>query len=113
MARRYALFGVVCILLFFFASLVYGEDGANVCPPDQLVFPAKPGNVTFKHKLHADRTQSCTVCHDGIFPKDAKVPLNYKPHPKAEASKTSCAACHVVGGTSFPSKGSCMKCHVK
>ncbi len=111
--RRYTLFGVVFAFLLFFASFVRGEEKVGACPPDQLVFSAKPGNVTFKHKIHADRAQSCTVCHDGIFPKDAKAPLNYKPHLKAEAHKISCAACHVADGTSFPSKGSCMKCHTK
>jgi hypothetical protein len=34
-------------------------------------------------------------------------------HKTAEASKTSCAACHVEGGSAFAVKGNCAKCHVK
>jgi c(7)-type cytochrome triheme protein len=84
--------------------------------PDKLVFKAKTGNVTFNHDQHVKAAKNdCKVCHDKLWPQDAKAPLNFKTgmHKPAEAAKTSCAACHVTGGTSFATKGNCNKCHVK
>jgi c(7)-type cytochrome triheme protein len=54
------------------------------------------------------------VCHDKLF-KQEKGDLKYKEsmHKTAETNKTSCAACHVAGGTAFETKGNCNKCHVK
>ncbi len=87
-------------------------------PPEKLVFPTKMGNVTFQHSKHIERAKNdCKVCHDKLFQQSAKAPLNYKAamHKTAEASKTSCAACHVAGGTAFATAGNCAnsKCHVK
>jgi hypothetical protein len=62
--------------------------------PEKLVFNSKFGNVTFLHAKHAEREKGdCTVCHDKLWPQDAKAPLNYKEgmHKPAEAKKTSCA----------------------
>ncbi len=84
--------------------------------PDKLVFKSKFGAVTFLHAKHTDREKGdCKVCHDVLWPQDAKAPLNYAAgmHKPAEAKKTSCAACHVAGGKSFASTGNCNKCHVK
>lgn len=85
-------------------------------PQDKLVFKSKMGDVTFQHAKHSDREKGdCKVCHPGLWPEDAKAPLNYAAgmHKPAEAKKTSCAACHVAGGKSFASVGNCNKCHVK
>jgi len=93
------------------AALAEGKKEA----PGPLVFEAKPGNVTFDHAKHLAAVKNdCTVCHDKLF-KQEKGALNYKEgmHKKAEAAKTSCAACHVAGGTAFESKGNCKNCHVK
>jgi c(7)-type cytochrome triheme protein len=83
--------------------------------PDTIVFKAKMGDVTYTHKKHVDAAKGdCKVCHDKLFPQ-SKAPINFKAamHKKAEAAKSSCAACHVAGGTSFASKGNCQKCHQK
>jgi len=84
--------------------------------PEKLVFPSKMGNVTFLHAKHAERAGGdCKVCHDALWPQDAKAPLKFKEgmHKPAEAKKTACAACHVAGGKSFATTGNCNKCHVK
>jgi len=84
--------------------------------PPKLTFTAKTGNVTYDHAAHAKREKNdCKVCHDKVWPQDAKAPLNFKAamHKTAETAKTSCAVCHFEGGKSFASKGNCAKCHVK
>jgi hypothetical protein len=87
-------------------------------PPEKLVFATKMGNVTYDHAKHLERAKNdCTVCHPKLFQQSAKAPLNFKAgmHKTAEASKTSCAFCHVAGGASFATTGNCTnnKCHVK
>lgn len=85
-------------------------------PPGPIVFETKQGNVTFDHAKHlAANKDDCTACHDKLFKQEKGGALNYKEtmHKKAEAAKTSCAACHVAGGASFESKGNCAKCHAK
>lgn len=84
--------------------------------PEKLVFNTKFGNVTFLHAKHTERVNGdCKVCHDKLWPQDAKAPLNFKEgmHKPAEAKKISCAFCHVAGGKSFASMGNCNKCHAK
>ena len=84
-------------------------------PPDTILFEASNGNVTFDHKRHYERVGGdCSVCHPNVFPQ-SRAPLNYKKasHRASEASLTSCAHCHAVGGTSFAADSNCLKCHVK
>lgn len=84
-------------------------------PPDTILFEASNGNVTFDHKKHYERVGgNCGVCHPKVFPQN-RAPLNYKKasHRAAEASLTSCAYCHAVGGSSFAADSNCLKCHVK
>ena len=84
--------------------------------PDKLTFNTKNGNVTFNHAAHVTRAKNdCKTCHAAQFKEDATAPLNYKAamHKTAEASKSSCGACHNPEGPSFESKGNCAKCHVK
>jgi c(7)-type cytochrome triheme protein len=84
-------------------------------PPDTILFEASNGNVTFDHKKHYERVGGdCSVCHTKVFPQ-SRAPLNYKKasHRASEASLTSCAHCHAVGGTSFAADSNCLKCHVK
>jgi c(7)-type cytochrome triheme protein len=80
---------------------------------EKLVFPAKPGDVTFNHAAHIDRTaMDCGACHEKFFPQ-SNAPLNYKgdAHKAAEAAKSSCGGCHYPGGEAFESQGNCGKCH--
>jgi c(7)-type cytochrome triheme protein len=84
-------------------------------PPDTILFKASNGDVTFDHKKHYERAGGdCSVCHPKVFP-EARAPLNYKKasHRASEASLTSCAYCHAVGGTAFAADSNCLKCHVK
>lgn len=83
---------------------------------EKLVFKAKMGDVTFNHAKHTERAKNdCKVCHDKLWPQDAKAPLNFKAgmHKVAEKGKTSCAFCHHAGGTAFQTTGNCAKCHVR
>jgi c(7)-type cytochrome triheme protein len=85
-------------------------------PQDKLTFASKMGNVTFDHAAHIARAKGdCTTCHTKLFQESTTAPLNFKAglHKTAEASKTSCGACHTPGGAAFDSKGNCAKCHVK
>jgi len=92
------------------------QTGTKEKGPEKLVLQSKMGNVTFLHAKHVEREKGdCKVCHDKLFPQDAKAPLNFKAsmHKPAEAKRVSCGACHVAGGKAFPSMGNCNKCHVK
>jgi len=104
------------LLVVVFSAAVLLGIAADKTPPKEMVFKATMGKVTFQHAKHAERAKNdCKVCHDKLFQQSATAPLNFKAamHKTAEASKTSCAACHVAGGTAFASTGNCVKCHVK
>ncbi len=107
------------ILLLILAGMVACGLALNAQEkkaPGKLVFAAKNGNVTFLHPSHVKAAKGdCKVCHDKLWPQDAKAPLNWKAgmHKPAELAKKSCGTCHVAGGTSFETKGNCTKCHVK
>jgi c(7)-type cytochrome triheme protein len=91
------------------------QPTSAAAPPDTILFEASNGNVTFDHKKHYERDGGdCSVCHPKVFPQ-SRAPLNYKKasHRASEASLTSCAHCHAVGGTSFAADSNCLKCHVK
>ncbi|MBS1877010.1 MAG: hypothetical protein JSU00_27615 [Acidobacteria bacterium] len=80
----------------------------------KLVFPARPGDVAFDHAQHTRRAGGdCGVCHNRLFPQDAKAPLNWKQgtHRPAEAKGLSCGACHRPGGKAFPTRDNCRRCH--
>jgi c(7)-type cytochrome triheme protein len=84
--------------------------------PAKIVFEAKNGNVTYDHAAHAKREkEKCDTCHPKLFAQ-SRAPLKFKPvHKTAETAKTSCGACHRVGGAAFATTGNCTngKCHVK
>lgn len=108
------VFAVAVILLVVVAAgSLFAEDKKA---PDEIVFEAKPGNVTFPHAKHVEAAKNdCKVCHDALF-KQAKGSLgDYKAnmHKNSETAKTSCGACHHEGGKAFATKGNCNKCHVK
>ena len=111
MKRTLAL--AAALVLALSTGLAVSEDAKKA--PGPIVYEAKSGAVTFDHAKHLEAAKNdCKVCHDTLF-KQAKGDLGYKEgmHKKAEAAKTSCASCHVAGGTAFESKGNCAKCHVK
>lgn len=85
--------------------------------PGPLTIEAKFGPVKFDHTSHVKAAKNdCKVCHDKIWPQDAKAPVKFKGgamHKDAVAAKSSCATCHVAGGQSFEVKGNCNKCHQK
>jgi c(7)-type cytochrome triheme protein len=106
------------LTLFIAAAVAIGVFAApekKAAP--KLTFQTKFGNVVYDHEAHSKREKDdCKVCHDKLWPQDAKAPVNFKGgamHAAAEKSKSSCAACHVTGGKAFAVKGSCNKCHVK
>ena len=86
-------------------------------PPLKLVLPAKNGNIAFDHSAHVKREKNnCKVCHQALFPQDAKAAVGFKPPHKVEEDKmTSCGSCHRAGGNAFETKANCTngKCHVK
>ncbi len=89
------------------------QISSDVTPPDTILIESPYGNVTFTHAKHYERLNGdCSACHPKVFPQ-SRAPLNYKKalHRAAEASMTSCAHCHAVGGTSFAADSNCTKCH--
>lgn len=87
---------------------------AEIVVPGKLTFPATPGKVTFDHAAHVKREKgACKVCHDSLWPRDAKSPLNFKSpmHQTMQDKQTSCSFCHAPGAKAFPAKGNCVRCH--
>lgn len=107
---------IITILTALFVTFSLASLAQEKKAPEKLVFQTKMGNVTYDHAKHLERAKGdCKVCHDKLWAQDAKAPLNFKAgmHKVAEKGKTSCATCHVAGGTAFVSTGNCAKCHVK
>jgi c(7)-type cytochrome triheme protein len=107
---------IIVILTALLVTLNLAGLAQQKAAPGKLVFQTKMGNVTYDHAKHLVRAKNdCTACHTKLWPQDAKAPLNFKAgmHKIAERGKTSCATCHVAGGTAFVTTGNCAKCHVK
>ena len=99
-------------------------------PPEfeMVVFESKKGNVTFKHKLHADMTiTTCNTCHHTY---DAQAGTPIKPCRECHVKKSTddapsemkafhlrCQGCHQytvdAGGKAGPLKKECKLCHIK
>lgn len=105
--------------LLFVAALLFA-----VTPPTKpLIFKGKPKDVAFSHASHVKANGGkCTPCHEagakGLFPQkfdQAALKFAGGPmHKNAEATKTSCAACHHANPEmhgAFDVKGNCTKCH--
>ncbi len=92
------------IALFLTISLAAGVSVArDKKPPRRLLFPSKAGEITFDHQAHAKRERNaCTECHDGLWPRSAKVPIK---------SSAGCKTCHRADGKSFGMEGNCARCH--
>jgi c(7)-type cytochrome triheme protein len=104
---------VPAVVVLFSGLVLIGQEKKKA--PDQMVYKAKTGDVTFDHEKHSKRVkEDCKVCHDKLWPQK-KGNLNYKAgmHKPAEAKHISCGFCHHPGGGSFASTGNCNKCHVK
>lgn len=106
----------LCTLFFVVVAVGVLFAQTKPVPAKPIVYQAKNGNVAFDHTSHVKAVKGdCKACHDKLFPQDAKAPLNFKAgaHQPAIKAKTSCAACHVAGGTAFAVTGNCAKCHKK
>lgn len=83
--------------------------------PGELRYKTSLGEARFDHAKHVDHAAGrCVDCHNALFPMEAGLKLHYGEdlHRAAEAAKSSCAGCHVDGGTAFASVGKCSECHV-
>lgn len=78
-------------------------SAGTVLAADTMVFPAKPGNVTFPHKEHQQRLKNCKLCHG------AAGPGKISGFGKDWAHKT-CKGCHEQKGAG-PTR--CPDCHKK
>ena len=81
--------------------------------PGRISYDTTLGEAWFDHKQHVDLAEGdCAACHNNLFPMES-APLNYGAglHRDAEAARSSCAGCHVVGGETFEAEGNCGKCH--
>ncbi|MBW6508000.1 MAG: cytochrome c family protein [Desulfuromonadales bacterium] len=96
------------VLLAVFA--VVGIAVYAIAAPDQVVFEAKNGNVTFEHAKHAgadcitchhegSNDAACRSCHDGAAAPSTKAPRG--------EFHTFCIDCHKGAGM----KGTCNDCH--
>jgi hypothetical protein len=71
--------------------------------PQQVIMPAKPGDVLFRHDLHVERREACKSCHgDGIFgkielDKESGHALCTGCH-KQKDGPTMCSTCHSIRG---------------
>lgn len=72
---------------------------ASAFAADTVVFPAKPGNVTFNHKAHSSKLE-CKLCHGAGAPskialdKDKAHSLCKGCHTAKKAGPTKCSECH-------------------
>jgi hypothetical protein len=118
----------IIVLLSLFVSNLMAE--VLTIPEDKtfILFPAKPGNVTFAHKKHADLSiTQCTSCHHKYQPDDTVMKPCHECHKhKADNSEppqtktafhTRCIGCHeytiASGEQAGPVKKKCKLCHVK
>ncbi len=86
---------LVAMMLVAFVSTI-----AFAAAPDSVTRKAKNGDVTFSHKVHAEKN-ACTLCHADakggkVAPlgKDAGHALCLECHKKAAAGPTKCGDCH-------------------
>lgn len=81
--------------------------------PKGISFETRAGTADFDHAQHLEYEKGrCIACHNALFPM-SRAELDYANdiHRTAEASKLSCAGCHVEGGNAFASANNCEKCH--
>ena len=97
-------------------TMVAGVRSAAASPlPGEVRFDTSLGDAFFDHRKHVEHAEGrCVDCHNQLFPMESDVDLRYGEdmHRAAEAAKSSCAGCHLAGGTAFASAGNCADCHV-
>lgn len=83
------------------AALLAAALAGLPAPPAQVVFPARLGDVTFRHDLHLARRESCRACHGGgpVGPiargKERAHALCTGCHQE-KGGPTACSACHAI-----------------
>lgn len=84
-----------------FIAMVLAFVSVNVAfAADVVTYENKKGSITFDHKMHQDKLDDCSKCHEG---EPAKIEVD-----KDYGHKT-CKSCHKdMGG---PTK--CNDCHTK
>jgi ribosomal protein S27AE len=87
------------MMLFSFAG--FGVASVMADHPDEIVYQAKNGNVTFNHATHAERLE-CGKCHQQDPPE--KIEIN-----REAAHGPACQDCH----KQMQGPVKCAECHVK
>ncbi len=97
------------------------QPGALTLTSNQMEIPAiamntgsPAGAVSFDHRHHVELADGqCSTCHNRLFDMTRTTPVNYAAglHKVAESNRSSCAFCHVSGGSAFASEGHCADCH--
>ena len=90
------------VILATFALSLFCAGYATAADNAVVVLPAKNGNVTFPHKMHAD-AMACTTCHE--TDKGGKIAALGK-----DWAHKTCKGCHADKGKG-PTK--CSDCHKK
>jgi hypothetical protein len=127
---------LILALFSFVATNAVADEAGVVIPQEKNVikFPAKIGDVTFAHQMHASLTiTECKTCHHKYEPTDSVMKPCHECHKHkgkkikdvkdGEAPKTKdafhvrCIGCHEYtvagGGQAGPVKKKCKLCHVK
>ena len=74
-----------------------------VLAEDIIIFHAKPGDVTFQHKMHQEMLKDCKICHE-------KEPGKIEGGFSKDFAHKTCKGCHTEKGKG-PTK--CTECHKK
>lgn len=104
------LWPVALILLLFAAAPVFAEQAQGEVP-DEVIFPARLGEVHFSHVDHANWVPDCTTCHHtGDFPKCSSCHGALEDARKrTDAFHMQCKGCHREEGIST----ACTDCHIR
>lgn len=87
-----------------FAAFLCASVAVAAEPPAVITLPAKPGEVTFKHKEHQDRLKGkCETCH--ATAQGGKIEGFGK-----EKAHALCITCHK---TEAKGPAKCKECHIK
>ncbi len=92
--------------LFVAVAVAFASSAVAAEPPaGPITLPAKPGNVTFNHKAHAN--VKCTVCHA----TEAGGPIEgFNKTVNKEKAHATCQGCHK---TEKKGPQKCADCHKK
>jgi len=109
-------------ILAAFVLVLVGATGVFAAAPEKVVLNAKPGNITFPHKAHAETLKiACAICHHTT--KEGETPVkcstchgkDIKALKAQDAFHKKCQGCHKEMNEkekkNAPTK--CTQCHVK